>query len=305
MADGCGQSASAGTTPISLVTSDGATRTATQLVPEGYDPETPTAVVLNFHGLSSVGPDQHGYSGLPSVADRENFVLVSPQGTSAPVFDQTYWNTATGRRPVGFDGTLVDDVAYVAELLDDLTERLCIDPDRVHATGLSNGGFFSSRLACNLSDRIASIATVGGVFDPTDCAQDRPVPVLAIHGTADPIVPFDATESTIGDLLGLDTEDLFGLLVGTREPIPEIVDEWAERNGCETATSARALSATVERRDYPGCTAATSLIVVEGGGHTWPGAEPRFASILGATDPTVSAAETVWEWFVENPRRAD
>lgn len=299
---GCGGTGRPGTTMIELDTPDGLTRTATQHVPSDYDPDVATPLVLNFHGFGFTGPAHHAWTDLTATADRETFIVVTPQGSVAPVFAQTFWNTESGARPDGFEDELVDDIGFTELLIDDLSSRLCIDPDRVHATGHSNGGFFSSRLACALPDRLSSVATVAGIFDPPDCGEERTVPILAIHGTADPVVPFDASPSNLGAVLGLDDDAVFALLVGRREPIPQIVERWADANGCHGEVAVRELSPTVERRDHLDCAAATSFVVVADGGHTWPRTSPQFEVIVGPTDQTFSASDTIWDWFATNPR---
>jgi len=299
---GCENAVDAGTTTIELVTADGLVRTATQLIPAGYDPDLATPLVINFHGFGFTGPAHHASTDLTAVAERETFIVVSPQGSVAPVFQQTFWNTESGSPLAGFDGELVDDVAFTEALIDDLSSRLCVDADRIHATGLSNGGFFSSRLACTLSARIASVATVAGVFNPPACDQERPVPLLAIHGTNDPVVPFDATGSNLGDILSLDDDAVFALLVGERLPIPEIIDRWAEVNGCATTVTTTAIGSDVERRDYDDCDASTAFVIVTGGGHTWPGTTPQFETIVGPTNQTFLASDMIWDWFAAHPR---
>ena len=299
---GCGSAVEAGTTTIEIGTPDGLTRSATQHVPTGYDPDAATPLVLSFHGFGFSGPAHHVSTGLTAVADRETFIVVTPQGSVAPVFQQTFWNTESPQPPAGLEGELVDDVGFTELLIDDLSSRLCIDVDRVHATGLSNGGFFSSRLACDLSSRIASVATVAGVFDPPGCAQDRAVPILTIHGTGDPVVPFDASPSNLGDVLALDDDAVFALLVGQREPVPQIIDRWAAANGCAIEVITTEISDTVERRDYEGCDAATAFVIVTGGGHTWPGTPAQFEAIVGTTDQTFRASDMIWDWFAGHPR---
>ena len=303
-ASGCGNDVATGTTTIEITTPDGLTRSATQHVPADYDSDAATPLVLSFHGFGFSGPAHHVSTDLTTVADRENFIVVSPQGSVAPVFEQTFWNTESGQPPPGFEGDLVDDVGFTDVLIDDLSSRLCIDADRVHATGLSNGGFFSSRLACDLPSRIASVATVAGVFDPPGCGDERTVPILAIHGTSDPVVPFDASASNLGAILALDDDAVFALLVGQREPVPQIIDRWATANGCTPEVTTTEVSETVERRDFEGCDTTTAFVIVTGGGHTWPGTPPQFEAIVGPTDQTFPASEMIWDWFAAHPRAA-
>ena len=116
-------------------------------------------------------------------------------------------------------GTGVDDVGWLTSILDDLIDRFPVDEERIYVTGLSNGGFMSYRMACELSDRVAAIASVAGMdfADATDCVPAEPVSVLHIHGTADDTVPYDGW-------------DLPGYVIPSAR---DSVVRWAERAGCD------------------------------------------------------------------------
>src|SRR5436305_2185699 len=122
------------------------------------------------------------YSGLTQLADADHFIVAYPSAASAHHF----WTLN------GADPSRPDDVAFVAALLDRLERKVCMDRERVYATGVSNGGGFAARIGCELSARIAAIAPVaGGYRSLAECRPDRPVSVLEIHGTSDPVVPYD------------------------------------------------------------------------------------------------------------------
>ena len=233
-------------------------------------------VVLNFHGLGSNMLDQEIYSGLVPVSEREGFVLVTPNGTGA-----TRGWQASAELPAS-----VDDVQFVRDLLAALTRDYCIDTTATYSTGMSNGAFMSSRLACVLATRITAAAPVAGVYFPQEGCIGRTA-ILAFHGTDDGVVPFEP---------GL----IFSVLpyAGARKGVAG----WAAYNGCApTPSKEDRLSDHVTRLDYGQCGggADTSLVVVEGGGHTWPGAVdiPR----LGETTKEVSAAEMIWAFFKAHP----
>jgi len=124
-------------------------------IPESYTGDDPVPVVLNFHGYTSNAQDQMGYGDFRTVADQENFLVVHPQGTIDPSSGQTFWNAQWF-----LDG--VDDIGFVSALIDSLAGEYNIDLSRVYSTGMSNGGFLSHTLACELSDKIAAIASVTG-----------------------------------------------------------------------------------------------------------------------------------------------
>lgn len=284
------------TTVERLSTSDRRERTYRLHIPVGFD-NTLTPVVLDFHGFTSSANDQVSISGFETLADTEGFIVVSPFGSVAPLAGQTYWNTTTDD-----DVGTVDDVAFVDELLDRLATSLCVDLDRVYATGLSNGGFFSSRLACDLADRIAAIGSVAGINFYDDCAPTRPVPVLHFHGTDDPIIPFDGGPSTLFDLVDVGSDIPTAETVNFFVPIDREVGEWAAANGCGSEPEVSAVSDEVEFREYPACSADVAFYVTDGG-HTWPGSAGSVAleAILGSTTLDIDATALIWEWFSEHP----
>jgi polyhydroxybutyrate depolymerase len=231
-------------------------------------------VVFNFHGLGSGAIEQEAYSGLLPLSESAGFLLVTPDGTGAP----RAWNVTR------FGG--VDDVAFVNHLLDTLVAAMCVDEDRVYSTGMSNGALLSSLLGCALGGRVAAIAPVAGIRKPSaGCAPG--MPVLAFHGTGDAVVPFEP-----GRVLGVLGYD------GARSETAA----WAALNGCQAEPVARPLSSRVMVESFIGCRGGdVALVIVDGGGHTWPGAEdvPR----LGPTNHEISAAEMIWRFFATHQRR--
>lgn len=270
---GCGRAlpagVAAGQTAVRTLTSGGRERSYRLHVPGAYSPSKAMPLVLNFHGLGSTAVEQEIYSGLVPLSDRETFVLVSPQGIS------NSWLLAPG----------VDDVAFTRDLVSALGADLCLDLARVYSTGISNGAFMSSTLACVAHDLVAAIAPVAGVgFRENACGA--PVPVLAFHGTEDKLVPFTGgTLPTSGSYAG----------------VMPMMDGWAKRNGCSPVPNETAVSSSVKRVEYQGCGADTAIYVVTGGGHTWPGAidVPR----LGPTTHEISATELMWAFFQSHPKK--
>lgn len=144
-----------------------------RLVPSGYD-GSQVALVIDLHGYLSGAETQAAISGFGALAS-EGFVLATPQGSS----DLPYWNTTP-------EPDLPDDVGFVADVIDEVSATVCIDPDRVYVDGLSNGAFLTSLVACELSDRVAAGGRRGAARPRRVRSVPRPVPVLAIHGTEDP-----------------------------------------------------------------------------------------------------------------------
>lgn len=245
-------------------------------VPPGYDHRTPTPLVLAFHGYTNSPQQQEEWSGLSLAAAEAGYVLVYPRGTGI----LPGWNA--GDCCLGA-GSMVDDVGFTAAMIDQLQTELCIDPRRIYATGFSNGGFLSHRLACELSDRIAAIASVAGVMGIDTCMPGRPMPVLHMHGTADPVVPYQGSA-----ILGF-------------ESVAETIADWQARDACEgdPVVSYQQDEVTCERFEACADGVEVELCTIEGGGHTWPGGADIFGA--GPTTDSLSANDRLWEFFVAHP----
>ena len=159
-------------------------------IPPSYDFRRPAPIVLVFHSAMMNGAMMARFCGLSEKADRSGFVVVYANGTgSTPVF--LYWDAG------GVRGRVSDDVGYTAKLLDDLASVVNVDPKRVFATGMSNGGMMCYRLAAELSDRIAAIAPIAGTMAIENCRPERPVSIIHFHGTKDGLVLFGGPDERI------------------------------------------------------------------------------------------------------------
>lgn len=272
---------------------DGTERWYLLTTPEDHDGETPLPLVVDFHGLAEGAEIHAGMTNYTALAQEEGFVTVFPHGTGEPV----RWNPQVDEANTDHD--------FTSRLLDTLEADLCIDTSRVYATGLSNGAMMSSSVACAFDDRFAAIAPISGVLDPEGCAIDRPVPVLAIHGTADPILGFNGGVGAIPGILGDENAptttappvDLGG------EGYPATVAAWADRNGCDpepTDTTLEGIDDEIIHRVYD-CPAGADVefYIVVDGGHSWPGSEfsEGIGDIVGYTTFDIDATALGWEFF--------
>jgi len=296
---GCGKAAMPGLTARRLTVA-GTTRDYLLSIPPSYDASKRAPLILNFHGLGSNEEQQALYSGMNQKAGADGYVVITPDGTGAALRRWLF-------PPLpGFAA----DVNFVKALLATTARDLCIDAKRVYATGISNGAIFSTALACALPGRLAAIAPVAGVNATDVCDEGTPpTPVLAFHGTADPIVPYaggryfaganptDPTPTTTGR--GRQT----GLI--RAQPVDSAVANWAAFDGCGTPAQTTTIGGDVEHVVYQDCPAhgTVELYRVVGGGHTWPGAIAVNAARLGPTTSSIDATALMLEFFDAHPGR--
>jgi|JI10StandDraft_1071094.scaffolds.fasta_scaffold02828_12 polyhydroxybutyrate depolymerase len=258
-------------------------------VPDGWDGTSSLPVVMLFHGGGGnrAGADRttcpvgavDSPACLAARATARGFVVVVPDGTGGrPLRGVRTWNAGGGQD--GWDCTSgaacrsgVDDVAYVGDLLTELGAALPIDARRLYATGISNGGAISHRLACELPTPLAAIAPVAGAnqFADTGGACARATPVLQIHGTEDPCWEYaGGTQACLGE-------------GGRKTSVAATLEGWRIRNGCAPTYVDTPVpdvdttdGVTVTHRVWDGCAAATELYRQDGAGHTWPSGWPYF-----------------------------
>ena len=255
----------------------GVDRTVHVHVPKGYDATRAWPVVLNFHGYTSNGAEQNLLAHMNDKADAVTFISVHPEGTGST----PSWNAGACCGDAAANAT--DDVGFVGKIIDELESKLCVDAHRVFATGMSNGGFLSHRLACELSARIAAVAPVAGLLAIPTCNPTRPMSVFQFHGTLDPLVPYDGSP-TMGFPSVLQT------MAG-----------WATRTGCSGTPRETSKKGDVTCTTYDGCKggAEINLCTVTRGGHTWPGGLP--VPSLGYTTTNIVATDAMWDFFVKHP----
>lgn len=260
------------------ITHDGIQRDYILYVPANYTGTESVPLILNYHGYGSNAFEQMNYGDFRSIADTAGFLIAHPQGTLH--LGVPHWNT--GGWTVG---STADDVGFTAALIDSLSIAYNIDLDRVYATGMSNGGFMSFLLACQLSDDIAAIASVTGSMTPETyggCNPMHPTPILQMHGTNDGVVPYNGAFWT--------------------KSIADVLQYWVSSNQCNLIPTITSLpdidpndGSTVELIVYDGGDndVTTEHYKIIGGGHTWPG------SALGGpgTNYDIDASLEIWNFF--------
>jgi polyhydroxybutyrate depolymerase len=264
-------------------------------VPRGSDGRKALPLVLAIPGATMSAAQMERFSGLSTKADAASFVAVYPEGVGKTFNAGNCCGQAASQK--------VDDVAYIRAVLDDVATVVKVDPKRVYATGMSNGGMMCYRLASELSDRIAAIAPVSGPMGTEKCAPKRPVSVLHFHGTADEHAPFKGGKATKG-LSKLFSPEFYS--------VEHSIKAWVQADGCRAEPVAEKLPAkgdkddtSVTRKTYGGGKDGSEvvLITVEGGGHTWPGQKAPAFIDLGKTTTHIAANDLMWEFFQKHPMK--
>ena len=241
-------------------------------IPENYNHSIPTPILFAFHGFGGSNNFIMNSAEFNEIADQENFIVVYPQG-SLILNLLAHWNVG------GFTQiSNTDDVAFVDYLISSLSQMYNINLDRVYATGMSNGGFMSFLLACQLSNKIAAIASVTGSMTTqtlNECDPQREVPILQIHGTNDPIVPYNGIQEW-------------------NTPIDNVLDYWVLNNQCSPNPEVNDLEDinndngfTVQEIIYNNGLNGSMVkhFKVNGGTHVW------------FQDEDINSSSLIWEFF--------
>lgn len=262
--------------------SSGEERAYLLYVPESHDPSTPTALVIALHGFVQWPASLREMSGWNELADAHGFIVVYPSGTGFPL----RWHAGGVS---GNDAGATEDVTFIAGLIDTLARDYNIDPARIYANGISNGGGMTFMLRCELSERLAAVGMVAGAYlYPWDkCHPARPVPAIVFHGTEDNIVPYAGGRSGPGDI--------------QLPPIGGWVGALARQNGCDAEPKALPARGDASGVGYSGCAADVVFYTIAGGGHTWPGGPPLYERITGQTTQDLDATALMWAFFTEHP----
>jgi len=277
--------AAAGDAVSHTIDVNGVSRTYLLYVPPGQSGKHLPAFIM-MHGGGSTDVQQETYSNFDAFAQAHGLVVMYPQGI------EKRWNDG---RVFGHE-SVADDIGFIKAMLAEVAAQGLIDPKRVYAAGISNGGFMAQHMACVMPDALAGIAVVAATqAADTACPSPRPMPVIFFHGTADKFVPFN----------GGPIAPQFGNR-GTAMSNEQAVAIWQKRNGCGAANPAQLpakdasdpMPVTVETYS---CPAGRELenVIVRDGGHTWPGAHQRYLAtmILGPVTDNIDANSMMWSFF--------
>ena len=241
--------------------------------------EGSSSVLFNLHGYGSNALEQMYYTNFNNLANTKenNFILIHPQGAplnTVLTSSSSHWNSG------GWTiGSTVDDVDFIDTIIKLVSQKYNLNQDRIYSTGMSNGGFMSYHLACNLSSKIAAVASVTGSMSKEtyeDCNPDHPTSILQVHGTIDATVPFEGNSA-----------------LGMRS-INDVMNYWKLYDACDTEpvsiiTDYFDIEISVQHDTYLNCLndVQVELYKIEGMGHRWPNKQ-RYG---------ISATETIWEFI--------
>jgi polyhydroxybutyrate depolymerase len=237
--------------------------------------DTSYPLLFSLHGYTSQALWNLSYTGFQSIADDKKFIVIYPQGSILNSTSETHWNVG------GWTiGSKSDDINFINDLIDWTHSNYDIDLNRVYSVGMSNGGFMSYHLACNLSDRIAAIGSVTGSMTPEtfeECKPEHPTPVIQIHGKLDFTVPYNGNSYMMS--------------------IDDVIKYWTGFNNCNSSPS----NFSIEDGDgddhgglisrYENCLNKTNfeLYLLDKLGHEWPGVE--------GDDSDIHSASIMWEFL--------
>lgn len=253
---------------------DGVDRAYRLFVPPTLDRRRPAPLVIVLHGGANSVEDTVRTTLFDREASAGDFLVVYPEATRLEWNAGTCCGSAPARNP--------DDVGFLTRVLDRLEAEYSVDRTRVFVAGVSNGAMMAYRFACERADRVTAVGSVAGAVVVDDCQPSRPVSVIELHGTEDPLVPYLGGRA---DFPGAETRPPYASTA-------DMMRRWGGVNGCPS-TAATVTDGPVTTASWTGCRngSALSLVTVEKGGHIW------FASGLGPANGALDATVTITRFF--------
>ncbi len=264
-----------------------------ELFVPAHAPSESLPLVVVLHGGNGSGKTMESYTGFTQLAGSQKFAVVYPDGIDGN------WNDGRDNPRSTASRENINDVLFIRTLVEKIVVESNLDRSRVFATGMSNGGFMSIRLACDTTGIFAGVAAVSGTA-PIDfaqhCQSSDSMPILQIHGDADPLAPYEGGAVKFGrqqrgDVVSVDA----------------LADFFVKRNGCDPSPAIGSLAdtstgdgSTISTRTWSNCTKNVPTVFwrVVGGGHTWPSERRSLpAGLVGTTNTDVDATAEIWKFF--------
>lgn len=266
------------------LTVDGRERTYLVNLPPAYYDNKDYSLIIAMHGGGGSGAQFEASSLLTQKANASGFIVVYPDGVQSTGLGIRTWNAGTCCAFAVENN--INDVKFISQLIDKLVATYKINPKKVYATGHSNGGMLSYRLACELSNKIAAIAPNGCTMVVTQpCNPSRAVPILHMHSVLDEHIPY--TGGTGNGISGV-----------YAPPMDSVFNVWSSKNACTTTAQVVINNSSYKFTQWTGCSNNTAInyYLTKDGGHAWPGGLPGSAN--GDTpSQVINANDLLWEFF--------
>lgn len=276
-------------------------------VPRSYNNEEEIPLIISLHGGFGDAESSRLQNALHEMGEEENFIVAYPEAVVGPKdsLGNTYQHWNAGPREDPNKGPQhIDDVGFISAMIDEISSNYHIDSKRIYATGLSNGGIMTYRLACQLSDKIAAVAPVSGTLLDIECDTKRSVSIIHFHGRNDEAVPLEGGQ--------------VGATKDTWPSVYNIHEDWANNLNCDLDLEMTYSNGEAECNTYSQCNGGTevTLCVIEDGGHTWPGGNygarvchtnpdgltcSLLKAAIGKISRDISANEEMWKFFQKHP----
>jgi polyhydroxybutyrate depolymerase len=273
---------------------NGITRNYTVYVPSTYSSQVDAPLVINLHGYTLNRGFQMTHSGMNAVAEREGFMVAYPDAVDSDWFGPQ------------------DNIGFIDRLLDEVSSQYSINANKVYAAGFSQGGVMTYLLSVERPYKFAAIASVGGprplaaadVYVPPNipATPRRPFPLLHIHGTGDPIVPYNGGTSTVGSLtLNFPPAERLvrDYVLNNQGNTTPIVTDLANTNTMDGTTAQKWSYDAGSYLDAAGNPREAEVLFyrVAGGGHNWPGDSPTWPAWASPVNQDFSASAEIWSFF--------
>lgn len=251
-------------------------------LPKSYTVDKKYPLVIALHGGFGSALNLEEQSGLSIMADKENFIVVYPEGVEGRLMTARTWNAGWC---CGFSSkSNIDDVGFIDKMLDKVIKDYPVDTNKVYVTGMSNGGFMAYRLACELSDRIAAIAPVAASMSMEECNPVLKMPIIHFHSYNDKSVPI---EGGIGE----------GISKHYNLPLDSLLKIWSVRNGCSDKVDKVINNSqyTFLKNNNNDKASEIECYISKDGGHSWPGGKQT--KIGDPSSTFVNANVLMWQFF--------
>ena len=280
---------------------DGYVRSYRLHVPEGYRSEKPTPLVVVLHGAFSTAAEMERHTGFSDLADRQGFVVAYPEGIGILGFLQ-HWNAGHCCGKAAADG--IDDVGFLARVIDDIKRTVNIDATRVYMTGFSNGAMLTHRFAAERPDLLAAAAPLAGAIGSVSGSEEpgwqmpaarSAVPIIMFHGLLDSTIPYsqpDPADASSGRRFS---------------SVSDSSRYWTSHNGCRQhnrADHAQIGEVTVDTWSDCHRNATVQLFTLKNWGHRWPGPNFNDSADAKSQRQRLDAAEIIWSFFQKHRRDA-